>query len=140
LAHLDPARKRELNEKLSAVTAPWVLFGIDAARASLAERMDGLAGLIDWNLHGQVSQLLAKNLFPADGFCVIPGDPSCGRPSFLAFQYGATSPDVKFAAERIRKLGIKELSVAELTFPGDFSAKLKQTLMKEGCSWTKLES
>ena len=139
MANLNPTQKAQLNEKLSQVTAPWVLFGVDASRSSLAERMDGLAGLIDWNVHGQVSRLLTKNLFPDDGFCVVPGDPSCARPSFIAFQYGA-NPDVKFAAERIRKLGIQELCVAETTFPEDFSRKLKQTLSKEGSSWTKLES
>ncbi|MGZ3695007.1 MAG: hypothetical protein ACXWQO_12670 [Bdellovibrionota bacterium] len=139
MANLDAAKKKEFNNSLSAAKTPWILFGIDASLASLAERMEGIAGLIDWSLHGQVSQLLARAKFPADGFCVVPGDPSCERPSFLAFQFGP-HPDVKSAAERLHKLGIKDVSVAETTFPEDFCRKLKQTLTKEGSRWTKLES
>ncbi|MGE3263304.1 MAG: hypothetical protein AB7K68_16105 [Bacteriovoracia bacterium] len=139
MANLSTEQKREIAAALAAVKAPWVLFGIDASRISLAERMEGIAGLIDWNVHGQVSRLLARGLFPADGFCVIPGDPSCQRPSFLAFQFGA-QPDAKIAADYLRKLSVKDVSVAETTFPEDFCRKLKQTLMKEGSRWTKLES
>jgi hypothetical protein len=139
MANLDTAKKREFKEALAAVKTPWVLFGIDGTLASLAERMEGAAGLLDWNLHGQVSKLLARENFSADGFCVIPGDPSCDRPSFVAFQFG-THPDVKVAADRLKKLGIKDVAVAETSFPEDFCRKLKQTLMKEGSRWTKLES
>lgn len=139
MAQLTASQKQELKEAIAQVKTPWVLFGVDASAEALSGRIGGLAGLIDWRVHGQVSRLLAKNLFPGDGFCVIPGDPGRGCPSFLAFQFGA-EPEVKFAAERIRKLGIRELTVAESTFPEDFSRKLKQTLTKEGNSWFKLES
>lgn len=139
MANLEAAAKKEITAALAEVKTPWVFFGIDASRASLAERMEGVAGLIDWSVHGQVSQLLSAARFPADSFCVIPGDPSCQRESFLAFQYGGPGADVKTAAEHLRKLGIKDVTVAESTFPEDFSRKLKQTLVKEGSRWTKLE-
>lgn len=140
MAKLDRETRKQLNEALADVKSPFVFFGIDASLASLAERMEGVAGLIDWSIHGQVSRLLAGANFPADGFCLVPGDPANERPSFVAFHFGGPSPDVKTAAEYLRKLGARDVTVAESTFPEDFSRKLKQTLTKEGSSWTKLES
>lgn len=138
MARLESSTKKEFAQAIAGSTVPLIAFGLDAAVDSPAERMEGMAGLLDWTVHGQVSRLLAQGRFPAGEFCLVAGDPEKKRPSLLGYHYDA-HPDVKKITERLKDLQVKEIGLAESTFPGDFLGKLKQTLKKEGIGCTKLE-
>ena len=138
MAILEQERKRALTDALTKLRFGWVAIGISIPEENKASALDGITGLVDWAVHGQVSRLLLLKRLSTNECCLLPGDVALGRPSFLFFPVDAPSGPQKFA-EKIFKLGIKEIVIAESTFPGDFLAKLKQTLKKEGVSSTKLE-
>ncbi|MGZ3650093.1 MAG: hypothetical protein ACXVB9_21485 [Bdellovibrionota bacterium] len=136
MAALEASQKKSWKAALRAVTAPWVVCGITRHPDGEYAALDGIAGLIDWSVHGQVSKLLKQgNLEPQDT-CVLPGDPARQRPSFLLFPASGTANSL---TEKLRKLGVTELALAETTFGQDFLAKVKQTFKKEGIRCTTLE-
>jgi hypothetical protein len=135
VARLDAGQKRLLKEALCARPSPWIIFGLESA-GSPAQRMGGLAGIIDWHLHGQVSSLLSDGRIANEEFCLFPGGGT--KSYFLMYQFGS-APDVKKLLHRLQLLKVEEFSLAESTFPEDFLSKLKQTLKKEGIRCTKLE-
>jgi hypothetical protein len=122
MAQLDPAQKKLLRRALATTQAPWVVCSLDAPQSSV----DGVVGLIDWMLHGQVSRLVKSGALEAGKACVLPGDPLCKRPSFLISPSGGT---VATLLDKLR----------ETTFPPDFRSKVKQALKKEGIRCTTLE-
>jgi hypothetical protein len=132
MAQLEPALKKSLRHALVSTPAPWVVCGLDAEQSPV----DGVVGLIDWMLHGQVSRLVKSGALGAGKACVLPGDPLCKRPSFLLAPSGVTAAAL---LEKLRKLGVTEIALAETTFPADFRSKVKQTLKKEGIRCTTLE-
>ncbi len=132
---LDPVKKQAWQNALASTEAAWVICGFQSAVPSA---LDGMAGLIDWAVHGQVSQRLCKGQIRAGEACVVPGDAQKRRPSFLLFPVDIPSGP-SHLVEKARKLKIGELALAESTFPEDFLAKLKQTLKKEGIRYQKLE-
>lgn len=137
MASLSAEQRNRWKETLWSASADWVVCGMDLDRASHIG-IDGVAGLIDWIVHGQVSQLLIESRMHAGECCLLPGDPQKKRPSFLLVPWDrTTSPQA--LAECTRKLRIREFAVAESTFPEDFLAKVKQTFTKEGIRWKKLE-
>jgi hypothetical protein len=136
VAYLEAAEKDSWKAALRAANAPWIAFGLNAQTLSRAERLGGMAGLIDWHLHGQVSRLLAGERLAAEEFCFLPG-PSATT-SFLLYQHGENPSPASFLS-RLKQLNIPEICLAESTFPEDFLAKLKQNLKKEGIRCTKLE-
>ena len=137
MANLDTPKRESLKAALRACSSPWVAFALNSETANRDERMNGMAGLIDWHLHGQVSSLLAGNRIGKNEFCLIPAT-TAGSTSFLLYQHGE-KPSVSELTDRLQQLKIGEICLAESTFPGDFLSKLKQTLKKEGIRCTKLE-
>jgi hypothetical protein len=137
MANLDSPKKESLKAALRACSAPWVAFALNSETANRDERMNGMAGLIDWHLHGQVSSLLAGNRIGKNEFCLIPGT-TAGSTSFLLYQHGE-KPSVSELTDRVQQLKIGEICLAESTFPEDFLPELKQNLKKEGIRCTKLE-
>lgn len=137
MAYLDSAEKDSWKAALRSNGSPWIAFGLNGQTLSRAERLGGMAGLIDWHLHGQVSKLLAGERLNAEEFCLLPG-PAAKSTSFLLYQHGE-NPSASAFVNRLRQLNISEICLAESTFPGDFLGKLKQTLKKEGIRCTKLE-
>ena len=136
MAALDPGKKKSWKAALRAVVAPWVVCGLTRHAAPEFASLDGMSGLIDWNVHGQVSRLLKQGKLPAKAVCVLPGDPACHRPSFLLFPVDAS---LSALVETLRKLGVSDLALVESTFPEDFRAEVKQTFKKEGIRCTTLE-
>jgi len=136
MAILDADQKKSWKSSLKNCDSPWIAFGLPSGGSSLAEKMNGMPGLIDWHLHGQVSNLLAQGLLPSGEFCLIPN--TSGQKHFLLYHYELT-PDAKGFFAKLKKLKVTELCLAESTFPEDFLAKVKQTLTKEGIRCTKLE-
>ena len=67
---------------------------------------------------------------------IFPGDPTRQRASVLLFPVSKGAPAL---VKKLAQLGVKELALAESTFPEDFRAKLKQNLGKEGIRCTTLE-
>jgi hypothetical protein len=132
MASLDAATKKAWKEALAGAREPWIVCGFDAAKQ---DALDGMVGLVDWMSHGQVSRLLQLGLGAGDA-TVIPGDPSRSRPSVLLYPVAEGAAGL---VKKIAKLGVKELALAGSTFPEDFCAKVKQTLMKEGIRCTTLE-
>ena len=130
MAQFEPARKKALRSALATTQAPWVVCGFETTA------VDGVVGLVDWMLHGQVSRLVKRGALEAGKACVLPGDPLRKRPSFLLAPSGVTAASL---LEKLRKLGVSEVALAETTFPPDFRAKVKQTLKKEGIRCTTLE-
>lgn|GEM_PF-5138414 len=137
MARLDQQKRRDWKVALSSTKSAWVVCGFDSNEASMSARLEGMPGLIDWALHGQVSGLLKREGEIGD-CCLIPGDPLLLRPSFLFFST-RTPSGAQSLLDKARKLGLSELTIAESTFPEDFLSKLKQTLKKEGIRYTKLE-
>ena len=131
MAKLEAEQKKSLLAEIEQDRTAWMLFGIDAGVSSPAESLEGVPGLLDWMVHGQVSRLVAQGRLNAGEFCLIAGDPARGRPNLLAYRYHSTA-ELKPLVDRLRKLQVKEISLADATFPEDFSHKLKQTLKKEG--------
>ncbi len=136
MASLEPAKKQLWKAAISSTKAPWVACGFTIPEISTAP--DGILGLIDWLVHGQVSQLFIQGRLAAGECCLLPGHSGSNRPGFLLVPVAAPS-GVQLLAEKTRKLKINELALAETTFPEDFLAKVKQTFKKEGIRWTKLE-
>jgi len=136
MARLTAEIRSSWKAALRDCRAPWVIFGVNAEGKSLAEKLNGMAGLIDWLVHGQISRALIRGRVGANEFCLIPGAES--RPSFLLYHFD-TSPDAKSFLAKIRALNVKSLCLAESTFPEDFSTRVKQTLSKEGISCITLE-
>ncbi len=136
MASLDPVRKKEWKEALAKSEAPWILCGLSHGGEGAYAAVEGMTGLIDWAVHGQVSRLLKRGELGSRDSAILPGDPGRGRPSFLLFpvESGAAA-----LVKKIAQLKVTEIAVAESTFPEDFLAKLKQTLPKEGIRCTKLE-
>lgn len=136
MARLSPEQRKAWLERASRVAEPWLVGGLDSRVDSLAERVGGMAGILDWLVHGQVSRLLKREALGAEEFCLVPGPQ--GRPNVLLYQYGG-SPDAKLLSSKMKGLGVQNICLAETTFPKDFLAKLKQNLGREGISCTKLE-
>ena len=136
MARLESEAKKRWKEALNRETSPWIACALDASVEHLSDRMSGMTGLIDWRVHGQVSRLLARGALPVDEFCLVPL-PS-GRQNFLVYHF-KENPEPKAFLEGLRKLGIRQLSLAESTFPKDFLPKLKQNLDREGIRFSKLE-
>lgn len=136
MAILDPDQKKSWKSSLKDCESPWIAFGLPANGTSIAEKMNGMPGIIDWHLHGQVSKLLSQGLLSNGELCLIPN--TSGQKNFLLYHYEPT-PDAKAFFAKLKKLQVTELCLAESTFPGDFLAKVKQTLTKEGIRCTKLE-
>jgi hypothetical protein len=131
---LEPTIRAAWVNALESESATWILFGADASIPLFSDRMAGMAGLIDWRLHGQLSGRVAD--LAADSFSLFPLHK--GAQNFLLFHYGA-APNAKAVAEQLDKLGVKEVAAAETTFPKDFLPKLKQTLEKGGVRYRRLE-
>lgn len=115
--------------------APFVFFGVDGLLADPCDKLQGMAGFIDWNLHGQVSGLVLKKPSP-NSFSLLPHP--AGKTTFLLFYFGE-KPSASLAMARIKKLPISDLALAETTFPEDFLRDLKHALKKVGIRCTKLE-
>lgn len=137
MARLDPYKKQEWKAALAANKAAWVACGLDLGGDGGAA-FEGMAGLIDWTLHGQVSALAIRRQIADGECCLVPGDASRGRPNYLFFPIRAATGAQGFI-EKARKLNITDIAIAESTFPEDFLGKVKQTFKKEGIRFTKLE-
>jgi hypothetical protein len=136
MAALDPATKKAWKAALASSEAPWIVCGLKQSDGGEFSRADGMTGLIDWMAHGQLSRLLKRGALGSREIALLPGDPARRRPSFLLFPVEAGAPSLW---KKLQQLGVKELALAESTFPEDFLARLKQTLKKEGIGCTKLE-
>lgn len=138
MARLDPAKKAEWKKALAAADAPWIAIGLDFSGPGRSAGLEGMPGLADWDLHGQVSRLLLANRISDDESCLVPGNPELSRPSFLFVPARAANGAADFL-EKLRRLQVKEIALAESTFPEDFLAKVKQTFKKEGIRFKSLE-
>lgn len=138
MARLDPAKRNEWKKALAEAGVAWVAVGIDFSEPNASARLEGMPGLVDWALHGQVSRLMLQERLGGAESCLVPGDPALGRPSFLFFPVRAPNSVAAFL-EQVRGLQVKEIALAESTFGEDFLAKVKQTFKKEGIRFTTLE-
>lgn len=138
MARLDQQKQQEWKAALARNQAPWVACGVDFSDESSSMAFEGIAGLIDWSLHGQVSTLVMRKQITAGECCLVPGDPRRGRPNYLFFPIRSAMTAQAFL-EKTRKLQVQEIALAESTFPEDFLSKVKQTFKKEGIRYTKLE-
>jgi hypothetical protein len=134
---MDPSTKAQWKAALNGQTGGFIGCALDSS-LPVSVRFEGMAGLIDWQLHGQISSLLARKELPPGKACLLPGDSGLSRPSVVVLHTEPASEPKAFAAQ-IKKLGIEEIALAESTFPEDFLGKLKQTLKKEGVRCTKVE-
>lgn len=137
MASLEAAKKKSWKAALEATESPWIVCGLTYGGEGPFSTVDGMTGLIDWMVHGQVSRLLKRGSLGPKDSAVLPGDPVRRRPSVLLFPVEAGAAAL---AKKIHQLNVKDLALAESTFPEDFRAKLKQTLGKEGIRCTTLES
>lgn len=136
MASLDQSTKKAWKAALSSNPAPWVICGIRNDQTGSVAKLDGIPGLIDWIVHGQVSRRLQQGQLGPKDCCLVPGAPERKLPHFLFFPTTITS---QAFAEKVKHLKISELALAETTFPEDFLPKVKQTLKKEGIRCVKLE-
>jgi hypothetical protein len=139
MARLDREKRREWKAALLASPASWIGCGIDVGQENPSASLEGVPGLIDWMVHGQVSGLVLRGEFARGECCLIPGDQTLGRPNYLFFPIHSPAGPAALL-EKARKLGVKEIALAESTFPEDFLGKLKQNFKKEGIRFATLEA
>ena len=138
MAQLNPATRSSWKKALSEISSGYVAVGLNSDLLTPPQHSEGMIGLIDWLLHGQVSRLLAKNkLLPGENI-LVPGNPDLQRPSFL-FLYFDGNTEAKKTVNILKKLEISDLHLAESTFPEDFLGKMKQNFKKEGIRCIKVE-
>jgi hypothetical protein len=101
MATLDPSTKKLWKEALASSTSPWIVCGFAASADGPFASLDGMPGLIDWVVHGQVSRLLKDGKLGIGEATVLPGDPARGRPSFLLFPVASGAPDPAAARKRV---------------------------------------
>lgn len=132
MGRLATEQKARWKKALASCEAPWIICGVDPSLPR-SERLLGMAGILDWHLHGQVSRLFVRGVFAPGEFCLVPW---AGK-NFLFHHFKGTPAPL---IQRLRSLRADNIAVAASTFPEDFLSDLKENLRKEGIRWTKLES
>ncbi len=135
MASLSPTEKIALKKKLLSMGDSWIVIGLQKQK-SLASTIDGIAGLADWILHGQVSKQLQKMQLSNGDLFWVPG---AGIPTNFLFIYLDDTFESKEVFKKLRSIQMNNVVVAESTFPEDFLGKLKQNLKKEEVTFTSLE-
>src|SRR5262249_5175071 len=135
MVSLEPKERARLRDCLDACSAPLLLVAADD-KNSPESNFHGTLGLIDWRVHGHVSQLLARGAL-AD-FNLIPNLGALGKAALLVMKQnaklGQKLPQV------LAKLQVGEVCVAESTFLEKDLQALHDTLRKAQVSWNRLES
>ena len=134
--NLDPKSKSGLKEAIVKNEKPWILIGLPEKLENL-QKVRGTVGIVDWHVHGQVSELLKRN-YLTNGYAIIAGDPNKQRASIFIVRTGE-SLQLPALIDKIKKLAISSLCIAESTFPKDILEKLKQNLSKASIDFSKLE-
>ncbi len=139
MATLETLTARTYKQNLDSCEEPWLLAVAHPGNSSESDVARGLLGIIDWRLHGKVSKLLREQSI-AEGNCAIFSSPNkLGRATLLLYR---SAGKISFTAliKNLEQLQVKELCLAEDTFPEDFSSKLKDNLDNAGIRWATLES
>ena len=135
MAILSLDEKDSLKKQLLSLGDSWIVIGLQKQK-NLAATMDGLAGLADWILHGQVSKQLQKMHLSNGDLLWVPG---IGISTNFLFIFLDDSFEPKEVFKKLRAIKMNKVVVAENTFPEDFLGKLKQNLKKEEVTFTSLE-
>lgn len=135
MAILSLDEKDSLKKQLLSLGDSWIVIGLQKQK-NLAATMDGLAGLADWILHGQVSKQLQKMHLSNGDLLWVPG---LGISTNFLFIFLDDSFEPKEVFKKLRAIKMNKVVVAENTFPEDFLGKLKQNLKKEEVTFTSLE-
>jgi hypothetical protein len=95
--------------------------------------MSGTLGVIDWCLHGTISNLLKENNL--EEFTLVPQNRLLGKASLLLLRGDAP----KNLPTLLQRLKVQSLCIAAGTIPDGSLPKLQQQLKKAGVSFTTLE-
>lgn len=104
MASLELGAKTQWFEQIAQHKGKWIVFGLNSSTTPNSERMNGMAGLIDWFVHGQVSKMVSKNQLYGE-FCLIPSE-NREKPNFLLYHYPG-SPELKKAAKKFDRCTFK---------------------------------
>jgi hypothetical protein len=135
MSALSPQEKESWKKKLLAFPNRWIFIALKKQNSPSAT-LNGIPGIADWILHGQVSTQLQKNLLSNGDLLWIPGK---GVSANFLFVYLDGSFESKEVFKKLNGIELKEMVIAENTFPEDFLVKLKQNLKKEEITFTCLE-
>ncbi len=135
MSALSVIEKENWKKKLLDFPNRWIFIALKRDKSPSAT-LNGLPGIADWILHGQVSTQLQKNLLSNGDLLWIPGK---GVTTNFLFFYLDDSFESKEVFKKLKGIDLNEVVIAETTFPEDFLVKLKQNLKKEEISFTCLE-
>jgi hypothetical protein len=135
MAVFSLVEKEAIKQKILSHSDQWILLGI-SKKSKNWETMNGVVGVADWLLHGQVSKQLERSNLKSGELMWIstPGN----RSNFL-FYYFEDQPESKEFFKKLAGIEIKNLVIAETSFPEDFCTKLKQYFKKENIPFSSLE-
>jgi hypothetical protein len=135
MAVFSLVEKEALKQKILSHSDQWILLGI-AKKNSNWETINGVVGIADWLLHGQVSKQLERSDLQSGELLWIS---TTGNKSNFLFFYFEEQPETKEFLKKLAGIEIKKLVIAESSFPEDFCNKLKQYFKKENIPFSILE-
>ncbi len=135
MANLSCAEITVIKSSLDAIAEPWILAAYDLKNSPTED----LIGVLDWRLHGILSQLVEKKSLPENQVAYIPSKTKLGVASLLLFSFRTSAKSSTALVDNLKSLHVESVCLFESTFPQDFLPNLKQTLSKAGIRWTMFE-
>jgi len=127
------SREKILRHLEEAPKQSFILVGIQNNASHPSMLVRGAVGIIDWELHGQVSNLILKG--ERNNFLV----PHPNLPIQFLFVFYQSKQNAKSIAETLQKMKIQRISCVESTFEKDILAELKQNLKKDEIQLESME-
>lgn len=134
MASFDEAQYLEILSELDSCTQPWILAAY-TEKEHPALSLEGVLGVMDWRLHGLLSNLIKRSTFTNGEVAMIPASKKLGAASLLVFHCGKSQANSAKVVDCLKKLKAKQVSIAATSFPTDFLKNLEQTLNKAGIEW-----
>jgi hypothetical protein len=138
MALLEESKYIEVLKNLDDCQSPWLLAAYQES-SNPARSLQGILGVIDWRLHGLLSDLIKKQRLEMDELAIIPGQARLGKASLLVHYCGLDLHKSEKIVDSLKKLHCQEICLVETSFPADFLRKLKQNLSKAGIKCLSLD-
>lgn len=118
------SREKILRSLETASKQTYFLVGIQDTASHPSMLVRGAVGIVDWELHGQVSSLILKG--ERNNFLI----PHPTLPIQFLFVFYQSKQSAKTIFETLQKMKIERISCIESTFEKDIWSELKQNLKK----------
>lgn len=138
MASLSPSDSAKRKQLLDQVGDALLLVGMNYKTVRNGEKLASWLGLIDWRLHGLVSDMLRRKELAPGSLCLFAGKNKAGSRSILVYPYEG-KPSARAVMDCLGKMRRGSLTVIPETFPQDFWQVLEETFRKEGIQWSELQ-